>query len=141
MMKCVFALVLLLHFCYSADDCVNFNLRMEMIGRLDRLNKLYKTKPLFIASPDAVLMPSAEMCQNADFCVEVFSRELGTLLSNVTVHPKNENILTELKKNLQLLRPCFEQADHECEMEANAGALTPFKPYMTFLRKLNESKR
>ncbi|XP_077433419.1 uncharacterized protein LOC144058775 [Vanacampus margaritifer] len=107
-----------------------------MIGRLDSLNKLYKAKQLIITSPDAVQMPSEEMYKNVNFCVEVFSRELGNLLRNVTVRHANEHILTELKENLQLLRPCFEQADHECEMEPNARTLAPFKPYMTFLRKL-----
>lgn len=50
MMKCVFALALMLHFCYSADNSVNFNLHTEMIERLGKLNKLYKVKQLKITS-------------------------------------------------------------------------------------------
>ncbi|KAM9833629.1 uncharacterized protein ACBT44_007300 [Syngnathus typhle] len=133
MMKCMFALVLLLHFCYS----VNFNLNSEMIARLDKLNELYRKKELQITSPDAVRAPSAGMDRNAAFCVDVFNHELGLLLANVSVHHKNEYILTELQALREKLRPRLPQTDRQCKMLPNTRSVTPFKPYSRFLRKLN----
>lgn len=49
MMKCVFALVVLWHLCYSTKS-LNMTLNKEMIDRLEILNKLYKGNKVNISS-------------------------------------------------------------------------------------------
>ncbi|XP_077465918.1 uncharacterized protein LOC144082553 [Stigmatopora argus] len=138
-MRCMFALALVLHFCSCAGSRINFNLNVEMIERLDMLTKLYRGKQLNFTSPDTVKIPSIEMHNNVLFCMDVFKRELRLLLNTVSVKSvKNESahIVTELKANLDQMKTNVPQKE-KCKMENGKGSLSPFKPYVTFLKKLN----
>ncbi|KAL7394760.1 hypothetical protein ABVT39_003582 [Epinephelus coioides] len=136
-MKCVFALVALLHLCYSYK--LNKTLNGEINRRLGTLNNLYNKKEVNITSPDMVRIPGSEMTSHASSCVSVYVRELKHLLGNVTVHKGNEHILQELEANLEALDP-HQEANPICRM-VQRMSLQPFRSYTWFLKKLNQSQR
>ncbi|XP_078025776.1 uncharacterized protein LOC144463884 [Epinephelus lanceolatus] len=136
-MKCVFALVALLHLCYSYK--LNKTLNGEIKAKLDILHHLCSKKEVNITSPDMVRIPGPEMTSHASSCVSVYVRELKHLLGNVTVHKGNEHILQELEANLQALDP-HQEANPICRM-VQRRSLLPFKTYTLFLKKLNLSQR
>ncbi|XP_078117633.1 uncharacterized protein LOC144525005 [Sander vitreus] len=140
MMKFVFALVFLLHFCFS--DNVNLTLNEEIIKRLDVLNDLYKQKKVNFTSP-MVHMPKMAKHTHPSSCVSVFATKLKHLLDYVTVPKENETILQELKANLQFLVP-HPQNDHKCQkvpINTSLPGRKPFQSYTNFLRSLNASKK
>ncbi|KAG7517219.1 hypothetical protein JOB18_001446 [Solea senegalensis] len=132
MMKHVFALLVLLHLCYSTD--IDMNLNVEIIKGLKELHSL---KTINITSP--LRVPGAGGHTHVS-CLGAFAKELMHLLNNVSVPEEKQDIIRGLKQNLRVLNQ-HKKTDHRCHFVPTTNTSMVFKRYVTFLRRLNTSKK